>query len=63
LGTGRLFVEDVADPAVPVDGNLAVGQVTPDPARLHALRAPAQRRQWWIDRVKNCYPLLVPSSE
>jgi o-succinylbenzoate synthase len=63
LGTGRLFVEDVADPAVPVDGTLAVGRVTPDPARLHALRASPERRQWWIDRVKSCYPLLVPSSE
>ncbi|MGH3968992.1 MAG: hypothetical protein ACRDTV_13005, partial [Mycobacterium sp.] len=24
--------------------------------------APPERRQWWIDRVKACYPLLVPSS-
>jgi o-succinylbenzoate synthase len=61
LGTGRLFVEDVAVPAVPVDGFLAVGPVTPDPARLEALCAPPERRQWWIDRVKSCYPLLVPS--
>jgi O-succinylbenzoate synthase len=61
LGTGGLFVEDVAEPAVPVDGTLAVVPVTPDPARLQALGAPAQRRQWWIDRVKTCYPLLVPS--
>ena len=63
LGTGRLFVEDVAVPAVPVDGNLVVGPVSPDLARLQALRAPPERRQWWIDRVKSCYPLLVPSSE
>jgi O-succinylbenzoate synthase len=61
LGTGRLFVEDVAVPAVLVDGFLAVGPVTPDPARLEALRAPPERRQWWIDRLKGCYPLLVPS--
>ncbi len=61
LGTGGLFVEDVAEPAGLVDGNLAVGPVTPDPARLHALGAPPERRQWWIDRVKACYPLLVPS--
>jgi O-succinylbenzoate synthase len=56
-----LFVEDVAETAVPVDGNLAVGPVAPDPARLQALGAPPRRRQWWIDRVKDCYPLLVPS--
>jgi O-succinylbenzoate synthase len=63
LGTGRLFVEDVAPAAIPVDGYLAVGPVTPDPARLHALAAPPERRRWWIDRVKACYPLLVPSFE
>jgi o-succinylbenzoate synthase len=63
LGTGRLFVEDVAPAAIPVDGYLAVGPVTPDSARLHTLAAPPERRQWWIDRVKACYPLLVPSCE
>jgi o-succinylbenzoate synthase len=61
LGTGGLFLEDVAEAHVPVDGNLAVGPVAPDPARLEALSAPTQRRRWWIDRVKACYPLLVPS--
>jgi O-succinylbenzoate synthase len=63
LGTGRLFVEDVAPAAIPVDGYLAVGPVTPDSARLQTLAAPPERRQWWIDRVKACYPLLVPSCE
>ncbi len=58
LGTGRLFVEDVAEPVAPVDGYLPVGPVTPDPARLQALAAPPQRRQWWIDRIRACYPLL-----
>ena len=63
LGTGGLFAEDVAEGVAPVDGSLAVGPVTPDPARLRALGAPPERRQWWIDRVKACHPLLVPSSE
>jgi o-succinylbenzoate synthase len=62
LGTGGLFVEDVAEAAVPVDGFLPVVPVAPDPARLQALGAPSDRRQWWIDRVKACYPLLVPFS-
>jgi O-succinylbenzoate synthase len=61
LGTGGLFLEDVADVAGPTDGFLPVGSVTPDPARLRALGVPPERRQWWIDRVKACYPLLVPS--
>jgi o-succinylbenzoate synthase len=58
LGTGRLFVEDVVDNVTPVDGYLPVGPVTPDPARLQALAAPPDRRQWWIDRVRACFPLM-----
>lgn len=62
LGTGGLFVADVAEPAMPKDGFLPVGPVTPDPAQLSALRAPAPRRQWWLDRVEACYRLLTSSA-
>jgi o-succinylbenzoate synthase len=62
LGTGGLFLEDVADVAIPVDGFLPVGPVAPDPARLRALAVPPARRRWWIDRVRACHSLLVPSS-
>jgi o-succinylbenzoate synthase len=55
LGTGRLFVEDVAEPAPSIDGYVSVKSVTPDPARLAALAAEPERRQWWIDRVIACY--------
>lgn len=58
LGTGGLFVEDVAEVALPTDGFLPVGPVVPDPARLAGLAVPADRRQWWIERVRECYPLL-----
>ncbi|ORA22057.1 O-succinylbenzoate synthase [Mycobacterium aquaticum] len=58
LGTGGLFVEDVVAPAVPVHGFLPVGPVVPEPDRLAALAAAPERRQWWIDRVRACYPLL-----
>jgi o-succinylbenzoate synthase len=58
LGTGRLFVEDVVESVAAVDGYLPVGPVTPDAERLQALAAPAQRRQWWIDRVTACFPLM-----
>jgi o-succinylbenzoate synthase len=58
LGTGRLFAEDVAEPVAPIDGYLQVRPVAPDPARLRALAAAPQRRQWWIDRIRACYPLL-----
>jgi o-succinylbenzoate synthase len=59
LGTGGLFVEDVTDPVTPVDGYLPVTRVVPDPARLAALAASAERRQWWIDRVRTCHSLLL----
>ncbi|MEK1154505.1 O-succinylbenzoate synthase, partial [Mycobacterium ulcerans] len=36
--------------------------VAPDPARLRALGAAPDRRQWWIDRIKACYPLLYRRS-
>jgi O-succinylbenzoate synthase len=58
LGTGALFVEDVAEPVAPIDGYLPVKPATPDPARLAALAAPAERRQWWIDRVRACHQLM-----
>ncbi|MGV0852376.1 o-succinylbenzoate synthase [Mycolicibacterium phlei] len=57
LGTGGLFVEDVAEPVAPEDGYLPVRTVVPDPARLEALAVTPQRRQWWIDRIRDCLPL------
>ncbi|MDZ7885398.1 MAG: o-succinylbenzoate synthase [Mycobacterium sp.] len=63
LGTGGLFVEDVVDAVAPVDGRLPVGPVIPDPARLAALAAPAVRRQWWIDRIRDCYPFVCRVGE
>lgn len=58
LGTGSLFVEDVSSPLSAVDGYLPAETVTPDPARVSTLAAQADRRQWWIDRVRTCFPLL-----
>jgi O-succinylbenzoate synthase len=58
LGTSGLFVEDVATITV-TDGSIAVAEVVPDPARLAALAAPADRRDWWIARVRACYALLA----
>jgi O-succinylbenzoate synthase len=58
LGTGGLFLEDVAAPMVPVDGSLPVAPVTPDPARLAGLAAGPARRQWWMARTRYCYRVL-----
>ncbi|MCK5756405.1 MAG: o-succinylbenzoate synthase, partial [Mycobacterium sp.] len=43
LGTGSLFVDDVAESAAPVDGCLPAAAVAPDPDRLSMLAAPPQR--------------------
>jgi len=59
LGTGGLFVDDVSEPAVPADGYLPVRAATPDPDRLHALRAAPDRRDWWLRRIAACYPMAV----
>ncbi len=60
LGTGGLFVTDIAD-LTPVDGHLPVTGVVPDPARLAELAASPQRRDWWIARVRECLPLAGPA--
>ena len=57
LGTGGLFITDVADLRVD-DGHLSVAHVVPDRGRLSALAAPAERRDWWIDRIRQCHRLL-----
>lgn len=58
LATGSLFLEDVAAPREIVDGFLAVDAVTPEADRLAALAAPADRRDWWFQRVREAYRYL-----
>lgn len=58
LATQRLFVEDVAQPRPVVDGRIEITRTTPDPARLHELRAPTDRRDWWYQRVRDCLEFL-----
>ncbi|UUO01460.1 o-succinylbenzoate synthase [Mycolicibacterium novocastrense] len=57
LGTGGLFVDDVAEPLRARDGYLPASPPEPDPAHLSALAAPPERRRWWIERVRACHPL------
>lgn len=60
LGTASLFTADVAArPLTPRGGMLAVGRVTPDESLLAAHAAPADRRQWWLDRVTRCHEVLA----
>lgn len=58
LATGSLFLEDVTEPRKIVDGHLKLEDLVPDPDRLAALAAPAQRRDWWFNRAAECLPYL-----
>lgn len=57
LGTGSLFLDDVA--AVrPVGGYLSPERVVPEAAALDRLAADADRTQWWRERVGRCHAVL-----
>lgn len=52
LATVALLADDVvADPLLPVDGFLPVRPFVVDEAKLAALAAPADRSQFWLDRL------------
>ena len=57
LGTSSLFLDDVAD-LRPVDGSIGIGRVSPDAAALDRLAAPADRRDWWLERLARCLEVL-----
>ena len=58
LATQSLFVEDVTATRVLVDGHMKVEMLAPDPERLEGLTAPGLRRDWWLNRVRECWPFL-----
>lgn len=59
LGTVAMFEEDVAvSPLVPIDGVIPVERPDVSTAKLERLAAPADRRDWWLDRVRRCYRLV-----
>nr|WP_255414093.1 o-succinylbenzoate synthase [Corynebacterium sp. 13CS0277] len=58
LGTGGLFVEDVARPRRLVGGRLSTAPVTPDPARVAGLAAPYARQNWWVEHLRQSYQAL-----
>lgn len=58
LATGSLFLEDVTEPRQLIDGHLAATPLPPDPARLSGLAAAPERRDWWFERVRDCWQFL-----
>ena len=59
LGTVSLMAEDVTDePLIACDGFMDLRAITPSPQRLERLATDEQTRQWWVNRVTDCYRVL-----
>ncbi|MBP1135160.1 O-succinylbenzoate synthase [Arthrobacter sp. PvP023] len=63
LGTVSLFEQDITlDPLVADDGAIRVRDVTADAGLLERYAAPADRRDWWLDRLRRVHAVLAPST-
>ncbi|MGO2542127.1 o-succinylbenzoate synthase [Specibacter sp. AOP5-B1-6] len=59
LGTVSLMAADVAAPSlVAAVGGMAVRDVVAEPELLARFAAPAERRDWWLERLRRCHALL-----
>ncbi|MBK4152059.1 o-succinylbenzoate synthase [Corynebacterium macginleyi] len=58
LATGSLFEEDVTAPRQLHDGHLRAEILAPEPNRLSDLAAPADRREWWFERLRESWQHL-----
>ena len=60
LSTVELMVGDVSpDSLVPLAGSIALRDLTVEPDLLDRWQAPADRQQWWQDRLARCHGLLT----
>lgn len=60
LGTAALLAADVTDaPLAPVDGAVPVRRVEVSEELLVRYAAPAERRDWWHERLRRCYAVLA----
>lgn len=60
LGTVSLMAGDVASPSlVAVGGGMEPREVVGDPELLERFAAPAERQQWWLERLRRCHALLA----
>jgi len=63
LGTLALMAGDVTDDSlVPLAGSIALRELTIDEELLERWKAPADREQWWRERVIRCHRLLTARS-
>ena len=60
LGTVSLLAADVTlDPLVADDGAIRLRDVTADAGLLEEFAAPADRRDWWLDRLRRVHAVLA----
>jgi O-succinylbenzoate synthase len=60
LGTVSLLAADVTqDSLVPDDGAITLRDVRPAPELLDAHAAAAERRDWWLDRLRRVHAVLA----
>ncbi|WP_426226206.1 o-succinylbenzoate synthase [Pseudarthrobacter sp. DSP2-3-2b1] len=60
LGTVSLFTSDITlDPLVADDGAIRLRDVAADSGLLEQYAAPADRRDWWLDRLRRVHTLLT----
>ncbi|WP_285245523.1 o-succinylbenzoate synthase [Pseudarthrobacter sp. fls2-241-R2A-127] len=63
LGTVSLFESDITlDPLVADDGAIGLRDAVPDAGLLERFAAPAERRDWWLARLRRVHALLTPST-
>lgn len=63
LGTASLLAEDVVvEPLRPRSGRIPLAPVTVDESALERLASPAERQEWWRDRIRRCHALLAASA-
>ena len=61
LGTVSLFESDItADPLVADDGGIRLRDVSADAGLLERYAARAERRDWWLARLRRVHALLAP---
>ena len=60
LATQRLFVADVTPWRQLVDGYLSTELLAPEPERLAEFAASGERKDFWINRVTECWNYLNP---
>lgn len=59
LGTAQLFVADITPERPIVNGHMDTAPLAPEPARLKEFAAAPDRRDWWYERLRECWQIIA----